>query len=287
MRGIAVAVLFASCSTDTQPRVSERVGSLDVVREDLVVPELRDGAPRAGVRVRVTAPEYAGTDVYHTLYLPRDWQAGREYPVLVEYAGNGPYRNRLGDVSTGRVEDSCLGYGISGGRGFLWLCLPYVDKTGTRNERKWWGSLERTVEYCKTVVPRVCKAFGGDEDRVVLVGFSRGAIACNYIGLHDDEIASLWTAFVCHSHYDGVRRWPYADSDRRAAARRLARLGDRPQWISHEQSVSETAAYLRDAYPSGRFTFAVLPFVNHTDRWVLRDVPMRSQMRLWLRAVLR
>jgi galactonate dehydratase len=27
---------------------------------------------------------------------------------------------------------------------------------------------------------------------VILTGFSRGAIACNYIGLHDAEIAKLW-----------------------------------------------------------------------------------------------
>ena len=35
-------------------------------------------------------------------------------------------------------------------------------------------------------VPWVCENFGGDTEKVFLCGFSRG-IACNFIGLHDDE----------------------------------------------------------------------------------------------------
>jgi hypothetical protein len=31
--------------------------------------------------------------------------------------------------------------------------------------------------------------FGGDASAVVLTGFSRGAIACGYLGMHDDETA--------------------------------------------------------------------------------------------------
>jgi hypothetical protein len=46
---------------------------------------------------------------------------------------------------------------------------------------------------------------------VFIAGFSRGAIACNFIGLRDDEIASLWCGFVVHSHYEGVRDWPGSD----------------------------------------------------------------------------
>lgn len=70
------------------------------------------------------------------------------------------------------------------------------------------------------------------------------SIACNYIGLHDDEIAALWRGFICHSHYDGVRKWDYAGSDRQSAAIRLGRLRDRPQFISHETSVETARGYL-------------------------------------------
>jgi hypothetical protein len=121
---------------------------------------------------------------------------------------------------------------------------------------------------------------------VLLAGFSRGSIACNYIGLHDDEIARLWRGFVCHSHYDGVRRWGYAGDDREAAARRLERLGDRPQFISHELSIDATRDYLAKAAPQGRFTFQPLGFRNHTDAWVLRDVPERRALRDWVERTL-
>ena len=115
-----------------------------------------------------------------------------------------------------------------------------------------------------------------------LAGFSRGAIACNYIGLRNDAIASLWRGFICHSHYDGVRMWGYPESDRASAAARLARLKGRPQFISQEGSFAATKAYLAEACPGGRFTFVALPYRNHADAWTLRDIPARAALRAWL-----
>jgi len=258
------------------------------VPPDLETPKMVEGAPAAGRRVRQVAVEYKGTAVYHALYLPTDWKPGRKrkYPVLVEYAGNGPYRNRYGDVSTGKVEGSNLGCGISGGRRFIWLCLPYVNSKKKANQRQWWGDVSATVEYCKRIVPRICRDYGGDPSRVVLIGFSRGAIACNFIGLHDDEIAKLWRAFVPYSHYDGVRRWGYGGSDRASALKRLNRLKGRPQFICMENSVAETKRYLASTGVKGDFTLMVTPFRNHNDRWAHRDTPQRRQLRKWIRRVL-
>lgn len=165
--------------------------------------------------------------------------------------------------------------------------MPFVDKKNGRNATTWWGDVGATVGYCKATVLRTCKEFGGDPSNVFIAGFSRGAIACNYIGLHDDEIASLWRGFICHSHYDGVRKWGYAGSDREAAAVRLKMLGDRPQFISQETSVDPVKEYLREAFPAGNFTFLAMPFSVHTDAWVLRDVPERKILREWLRRSLR
>ncbi len=265
------------------------IDSSDDIRSvpiDLTMPPVSNGPPGPGKRVRMTAAEYRGTAVHHLLYLPTDWVKGSRYPVIVEYAGNGSYKNEFGDVSTGRVEGSNLGYGISGGKGFLWLCLPFISPGGTENQRRWWGDIEKTVAYCNTVVRRICATYGGDLGAVLLAGFSRGAIACNFVGLHDDEIAQLWCGFICHSHYDGVHRWSYAGSDRQSAAIRLARLGSRPQWVSHEQSVEATRRYLAQAAPDGRFRLRALPFRNHTDAWVLRGVPLRAELRNWVRATL-
>lgn len=248
---------------------------------------MADAPIAPGTRVRMTLPAYAGTDIYHALYLPPDWRAGTAYPLVVEYAGNGGYANQYGDVCTGRPEDCRLGFGMTAGIGCVWICLPYVSRDGRTQHVNWWGDVSRTAAYCKAAVANACAEYGGDARAVVVCGFSRGAIACNYIGLHDTQIAGLWRASVCHSHYDGVRRWHYDSSDRASARERLKRLGGRPQFISHEGSVEDVKAYLADVCPEGRFTFAALPYRNHTDGWVLRDIPERRALRKWLDDVLK
>jgi hypothetical protein len=253
------------------------MGDIDIetVQPDLITPLATSESPAPGRRVRQFNEDYEGSKVYHLLYLPTDWEKGKKYPVIVEYAGN-EFR-----TSPGTVEGSNLGYGISGGEGVIWICMPFVDMENQMNATNWWGDVEATVNYCMKTVERICNEFGGDASNVFIAGFSRGAIACNFIGLHNDEIASLWRGFICHSHYDGVREWDYTGSDRESAATRLNRLGDRPQFICQEKSVAATKKYLKSAYPSGRFTFKRLPFQNHTDTWVLRDIPERKELREW------
>lgn len=284
---VALLVLMPAFSPVLTWAGSEPPAQIRAIPQDLMPPPMTETVPGPGRRVKGIAREYRGTDVHHTLYLPTDWQPGKRFPVIVEYAGNGPYSNEHGGTCSGRVEDCCLGYGMSAGRGFIWVCLPYISKDRQRNQRQWWGDIEATVAYCKIVIPRICSSYGGDTSALLLAGFSRGAIACNFIGLHDEEIAALWRGFVCHSHYDGVRKWDYQGSDRRAAALRLKRLNNRPQFISHELSVKETRDYLSQAYPQGNFRFQVIPFVNHTDTWVLRDIPARRALRQWLNNILR
>ena len=243
------------------------------IEPDLVVPEVVSGKPAPGKRVRVRFHEYQDAQIYHALYLPSDWKPGVKYPVIIEYPGN---RHAHGD---GSVESCKLGYGISGGKGVIWISMPFVDPKTKANAPKWWGEVDTTVAYCKKVVAQVCEDYGGDSKKVFLAGFSRGSIACNFIGLHDDEIAKLWCGFICHSHYEGVREWPGSSAE--GAAERLKRLGDRPQWISHETSVVSTRDYLQQAKPDGKFTFVSLPFPEHTDRWVLREIPPRMALREW------
>ena len=240
----------------------------------------------AGQRVRQALPDFSGAEVHHVLYLPQDWKPRGKYPVIVEYAGNGNYRNSYGDVSEGTVEGSNLGYGLSGGKGFIWLCLPYVDSANGTNQILWWGDAAATVAYAKEAVRMVCAEYGGDPERVLLAGFSRGAIACNYIGLRDDEISRLWRAFLPYSQYDGVRKWPYPDCDRDSALQRLRRLNGRPQFIIHENSVEETRAYLDSTGVKAPFTFRTLEFRNHNDTWALRDIPERREARAWMSKVL-
>lgn len=249
---------------------------IETATQDLITPLVADGEPAPGKRVKQFNTDYVGSDVYHVIYLPTDWKKGGKYPVIVEYAGN------CCATCPGTVEGSNLGYGISGGKGFIWLCMPFVDTQDRKNALTWWGDVDATVDYCKKTVKRICSEYGGDSSAVFIAGFSRGAIACNYIGLHDDEIAILWQGFICHSHYDGVIERPYAGSSRNAAFERLKRLGNRQQFISHEISVNTTKDYLVEVYPDGNFTFLALPFENHTDTWALRDIQGRNVVREWI-----
>lgn len=268
---------------------AEPLPEIRSVSPDLITPKMIQAEAAAGKRVKQTATAYQGTEVYHALYLPTDWEPGKKYPVICEYAGNGNYTNKFGDFSLGTVEGSNLGYGISAGKGFIWLCLPYIGPKDGKlsNIPIWWGEVAETKKYCHAALREVCAKYGGDTNKVFLAGFSRGAIACNYIGLHDEEIAKLWCGFIAHSHYDGVRKWPYADSDREAALIRLKRLHGRPQFISHEGGTAETKKYLEETGVKGYFTFVDFPYRNHTDEWVLRPIKERDQVRQWVAEVLK
>jgi hypothetical protein len=257
------------------------------VPADLVTPAVTVGAPHPGRIVRQTLPKFVGTAVHHNLYLPRDWQVNRKYPVLVEYPGNGPYTSPCGDFSSGDVDGCNLGYGISAGLSFLWITLPFIAISGQQNQLWWWGDVQSTVKYCREAVAAVCDQFGGDREAVILCGFSRGAIACNFIGLHDDAIANMWLGFVASSHYDGAEKWDWAGSDRASAKERLTRLRGRASFIAQELSTQNIQDYLRSTGADDPFTFQTIHFRNHTDAWVLRDIPERRALRLWIDDTLR
>jgi hypothetical protein len=251
------------------------------VPPDLAVPPLEETPPAAGKRVKIGL---------HLLYLPTDWTPGKKTPVLIELPGNS-WKSPSGDVSTGYPEGSNLGYGLSGGKGYIWVCVPFLNGAGDRVAPQWWGKPPEydplpTLKYLRKTVSNVCAEFNGDESNIILCGFSRGAIACNFMGLYDDETSKLWKGFFAYSHYDGVREWAYPGSDRASAAERLKRLGGRPQFICGEATNSAvTEKYLREAQEGGDFTFAGTGFLNHNDAWILRPSPARDQARAWLKKV--
>lgn len=263
-------------------------------QEVLDTPPMTDQEPGPGRRVRQTAPEYRGTDVHHALYLPVDWQPGGRYPVLVEYTGN--YFPACG--STGKVEGANLGYGLTGGRRFIWVAMPYVEKGGRENAVTWWGDIQATIAYCKVNLPRICAQFGGDPDNAFICGFSRGAIGVSYIGLADGEIAALWKGFITHDHFDGQREWPYPGSDRASALLRLARLGGRPVLVCGGGGTQGVREYLAAHLDLSRFTFLDVPVTRlfhipegkvihpHTDSWMCKESDCRRLARQWLDAVL-
>jgi len=264
-----------------------------------LVPVEETGTPAPGKRVSVTEPEYIGTDVHHSLYLPSHFAGQSKQPLIVEFTGN--LYPAVG--STGRVEDAHLGYALTLGRDFIWVVLPFVAKDHQQNEVRWWGDEDATVAYAKVCLPRIIEKYQIDPNRVILCGFSRGAIAASYIGLHDEEIAKLWSAFFTTSHFDGVREWPGTawgtplEKYRAAAVARLQRVKGRPWWVGEDNTVDDIAAFLKESGLSGdNFLFRPMPmnqyfpqiptpwFINaHTDMWPLFDTPISQQARDWVR----
>jgi len=307
LAALYLAPLSARADTSPHPDVM-------TVPADLENPAITPGEPAPGKMVLQSLPAYVGSEVAHAFYLPTDWKKGERFPVIIEYLGNGS-----------RVRDGRnIGYALSGGKGFILAVLPYVSPDGKRDMDWWWGDVDATVAYAKEVVPAICQEWGGDPAKVVLTGYSRGAIACNYIGLHDDQIARLWRAMIPVSHYDdGHAAWGMTPEERDRAPERLRRLGEVPQLICGEHSAPSargsdavllerikeknlttfaaaksglglqsltdlegTRGFVKNHLPQGHITFIDLPWVNHDSKVLQRDTPSRRQIRDWLEQVL-
>ena len=269
---------------------------------DLVLPPMTSGEPLPGKRATVIAPEYADSKVHHLIALPDDWTPdwkarGKSWPVIAEYTGN--YFPTSG--STGEVEGAALGYGVSRGKA-IWVVLPYVAKDHLKNEITWWGDIDATVGYAKTNIPRICAEFGGDPKKVVLCGFSRGAIGVSFLGLHDDGVAKLWCGLWAHDHFDGVKQWtapwgaPLARY-REEASVRLRRLAGRPLLISQAYPGNQTRDFVEPLAAKnvdyltidmgalyGKFPNDAVKH-PHNDRWPLRDGDATTTARAWFERV--
>jgi lysophospholipase L1-like esterase len=308
----------------TPANVPESPADLRSIPKDLENPVISPGAPAPGKAVLQTFPPDEGKEgekgAPYLLYLPTDWKPGERYPVIVEYLGNSA---KIGDLK----ENECVkgnGYGLTEGKGFLWMVLPYVSKDHKGDEAWWWGDVEATVAYAKEAVPTVCRKWGGDPNRVILTGSSRGAIACNYIGLHDDAVAGLWRGLLPISHYDDAHiPWDMTPDEQKLAPERLKRLGATPQLICGEYSVlpqpwsdkgllqtiqekkitsfedakkelglipitdiEGTRKFVATYAPKAHhITFLDFPWINH-GLGSLSDTPARRQIRDWIRKVL-
>ncbi len=285
-----VALLFLAWTFDT---VTAESPDMVTVKPDLIVPRCLEAEPSAGKRVFCRLSDSKSLDVYHCLYLPVDWKPETKYPILVEWGGN-RYRSVTNDESTGRPEDTCLGYGLSAGKNCIWLSVPFLSSQGNQIATTWWGEPPEydstaTLAYCKQALDDACQRFGADPKRAVLCGFSRGAIACNYLGLSNDEFAGLWRAmFVC-SHYDGIRKWPFPDSMGQPAIDRLQRLGVRRQFVCDENvsQLHQIQVHIEQRLQNANVTFQHTGFRNHSDEWILRPSESRVKAREWLQAELK
>jgi hypothetical protein len=106
-------------------------------RPDLEIPAVEEHRPdhdagRAlpGKRFRIGTPE-----IHHVVHLPTNWQQPNRHglhPLIVEFFGNGQgaLSPRIPGLlpDRGLPDDAKLGYGLSGGRDYVSLSLPFVEK---------------------------------------------------------------------------------------------------------------------------------------------------------------
>ncbi len=246
----------------------------------LDVPDMVNEKPAAGRRVRYQLSPDSGSKVYCTLYLPPDWEPGKRYPVIAEYPGNIFYSAKA-CWSTGRPEQCAMGYGISSGKGAIWVCLPFVDRAGGEIAESGFGSEEGkdTTDYTEAAIEDICTNWGGDRDKLFLCGFSRGSIACGYIGLSNENIARLWKGIIGCQHYDGSS---WRQSKMEEAVKR-APLFRGKAIFQVDNSREKYQAVVDATHPSVKWTWIKSGLGYHSTAMFLDDRPAMKELRLWFR----
>lgn len=266
LRGKASLEVRGLVATGAVPEWIRPIGRIDV-------PSIQPGPPAPGSRVRYQLAGDEHSAIYSLLYLPTDWKAGASYPVIVEYPGNIFFTP--GCYSTGLPDQCVIGYGMMKGRGAIWLSLPFVDRRAGNIAENGWGNPDDTADYAVRMVDEVCAKFGGDRSNVVLTGFSRGAIACGFIGLRNDRIASLWKGFHACQHSDGDS-WNGASME--GAVERAGRF--RGVAVFHTDNSPTFFRPVMDAMKT-KVTFAQSGLGAHACAMFLDDRPSTQQLRQW------
>jgi len=182
-------------------KATGKTGEWHMPKGRLEVPDLTEEQPEAGKRVKYQPACMRETKKYIGLYLPTDWKPQHQYPVIVEFPGNIYYTPTC--YSSGRPEACTIGYGISKGKGAIWISMPFVDKQSDNIIEDGFGNPDYTAQITLETVKEIVEKYGGDKNNLFIAGFSRGAIACGYIGLRNQKIASLWKGIIACQHYDG------------------------------------------------------------------------------------
>lgn len=263
-RPLSVEITHLSAEGDA-PEWKRPPGRMDV-------PEVEDTAPAPGKRVRFRLPGDP-RPIYCILNLPTDWKAGTKFPVIVEYPGNIFFSPAC--YSSGLPEQCVIGYGITRGQGAICVGMPFIDRTAGHIAETGWGNADDTADYVLRMVETVCNEFGGDRQNVVLTGFSRGALACGYIGLRNDRVAALWKGFHACQHYDGDG-WNGATLP--GALERAARF--RGQGVFQTDNSEEKFKPVMDAMNTP-VVWAKSGLHFHSTAMFLDDRPSTRQLREW------
>ncbi len=136
--------------------------------------------------------------------------------------------------ATAPVDGCRLGYGLSQVKEAIWVCLPFVDRAKGQHALHCGAMQTATASYCLEVVEIVCQHWGATAIDWFCVASAEGLSQPSYIGLRNDQIASLWCGLMAHSHFDGVKTGLIPDCDAQSARERGKNDFEQTQWISHD-----------------------------------------------------
>jgi hypothetical protein len=168
---------------------------------------------------------------------------------------------------------------MTSGNNVIWISLPFVDRPNADIVENGFGSHDGddTATYAIDVIDAICTNWGGDRDHLFLCGFSRGAIACGYIGLRNESIAKLWKGFVACQHYDGS---PWRQSRMEDAVRRAPRFRGKAIF-QVDNSRQQYQAVVDATDPSVTWTWAKSGLGYHATAMFLDDRPLATELRQW------
>ena len=240
----------------------------------LLIPSVTHGLPGPGKRVHMNLP---GSPVPYVLYLPKDWDPDRRFPVIAEYSGNILYFKNT--YSTGKADQGDIGYGMSKGEGAIWVNLPFISQDRRREQLDGFGNVEATAEYARKVIREVVLKYSADPGAVFLTGFSRGGAACGFVGLHDAETADVWLGFHAVGGGDGAG---WFGSEMPGALQRGALVKGRSSFVTDGGPWQDVLARLRQP-----FIFKDSQIGAHVDTMLLDNRPSTVACRKWMEDVLR
>ena len=250
--------------------------------EALTFPEVEEGIPKPGKLVKVYLQEYP--EAYYVVFLPYNYTEGAKFPVIFESPANG-YPRELPFY-----EGLFLGYGISRGIDYILVSVPCVDTTGQILKSSWGKDPLSTVNFWLAVLHDLSAKFHIFEDRIILAGFSRGAVSTSYIGNYNNEIKSKWCAYFAYAHFDGCCQTCLGDPDKR-----IKRINGRKVLIAvGENDTAKKCS--KEAYLKLKAYGFPATYIEHhdihTDKclnlshnpfWILEDSEPAQKAREWLK----
>lgn len=232
-------------------------------------PIIESGFPEPGKRTIVYLEKYP--EAPYVLFLPYNFCEERKWPVIVELL-----------CSSNNPKCAVLGYGLTRGMNCIWITVPYINNEGKVSG---WYFPESTVNYWLAVLDDLNAKFSIDNKKIVIAGFSLGAMATSGIGNWNDTISSKWAGYFAHAHFDKCCYRQAGDYKER-----LGRFKNKKVLITvggrDPAKRCSLKCYKRLLEKKVTVDFMEIPDVTHSPKWILEDSEYAEYARRWLNSII-